>query len=287
MKRAIDESNWLEGFIQDTNRLDVNESWVMFKNKLHQLRDQHVPQSKVVEPLWKSKGNVPISQQLRQLIKDKKRLHRRWIKSINNENEETDRQNYIRIRNDVKRLMTRTKRDYERKICTQTKENPKRFWKHIRGNLKTKTGVYPLLESATDETSLRTEDKDKAEILQKQFCRVFTKEPDGELPAFPPRTDREVEMNLNVDIVKKEILVININKAKIGNIDILSWAPSSRAIWVNQRGGCLVGRCCVNVNTTSPVPEWGIKRTRTSYAGPSSINSSTWELKRLPWIKSY
>ena len=120
----------------------------MFKNKLHQLGDQHVPQSKVVEPLWKIKGNVPISQQLRQLIKDKKRLHRRWIKSINNENEETDRQNYIRIRNDVKRLMTRTKRDYERKICTQSKENPKRFWKHIRDNLKTKTGVYPLLDSS-------------------------------------------------------------------------------------------------------------------------------------------
>ena len=76
-----------------------------------------------------------------------------------------------------------------------------------------KTGVYLLLESATDETSLRIEDKDKAEILQKQFRRVFTKEPDGELPAFPPRTDREVEMNLNVDIVKKEILFINKNKA--------------------------------------------------------------------------
>ena len=80
-------------------------------------------------------------------------------------------------------------------------------------NPKTKTGVYPLLESATDETSLRIEGKDKAEILQKQFCRVFTKEPDGELPAFPPKTDREIEMNLNVDIVKKEILFININKA--------------------------------------------------------------------------
>ena len=109
--------------------------------------------------------------------------------------------------------MTRTKRDYEQKICTQTKENSKRFWKHIRDNLKTKTGVYPLLESATDETSLRIEDKDKAKILQNQFCRVFTKEPDRELPAFFPRTDQEVEMNLNVDIVKKEILFININKA--------------------------------------------------------------------------
>ena len=57
--------------------------------------------------------------------------------------------------------MTRTKREYERTIWNQTKENPKRFWKHIRDNMKTKTGVYPLLESTTDETSLKTEDKEK------------------------------------------------------------------------------------------------------------------------------
>ena len=133
---------------------------------------------RVGEPPWKSKGNVPISQQLRQLIKDKNRFHRRWVKSINNENDEQNSSNYIRVQNYVTRLMTRTKRDYKRKICTQTKENP-------RDNLKTKAGVYPLLESATDKTSLRIEDKDKAEILQKQFCRVFTKEPEGEYQLSP------------------------------------------------------------------------------------------------------
>ena len=109
--------------------------------------------------------------------------------------------------------MTRTKREYEINICRQAKENPKRFWKHTRENLKTKTGVYPLLESANDETSLRIEDHEKAEILQQQFCRVFTKEPEGELPAFPPRTDKEVEINLTIKTVRKEILSINVNKA--------------------------------------------------------------------------
>ena len=104
--------------------------------------------------------------------------------------------------------MTRTKREYERTIWNQTKENPKRFWKHIRDNMKTKTGVYPLLESATDETSLKTEDKEKAKILQQQFCRVFTKEPEGELPAFPSRTNKEVKINLNIETVRKEILSI-------------------------------------------------------------------------------
>ena len=65
-------------------------------------------------------------------------------------------------------------------------------------------------------------------------------------------------------------------------VHILSWAPSLfiylfmnfypdslfslRAISINQRGGCLVG-----VMWTTPVSKWGIKHTRTSYAGPSLI----------------
>ena len=122
----MNEDNWLESFIQNANHMDINECWLIFKRKLHHLRDQHVPQDKVGEPPWKSKGKVPINYQLRQLIKDKKHLHRRWIKSINSENEESDRHNYIRIRNTVKRIMTRTKREYKINICRQAKENPKK-----------------------------------------------------------------------------------------------------------------------------------------------------------------
>ena len=81
---------------------------------------------------------------------------------MRSENVESDRRNYIRIRDTVKGMMTRTKREYEINICRQVKENPIRFWKHIRDNLKTKTGVYPLLDSANDKTSLRIEDKQKS-----------------------------------------------------------------------------------------------------------------------------
>ena len=53
----------------------------------------------------------------------------------------------------------------------------------------------------------------KAEIIQQQFCCVFTKEPEGELAAFPSRTDKEVELNLSIETVRKRILSINVNKA--------------------------------------------------------------------------
>ena len=55
-------------------------------------------------------------------------------------------------RNTVKKIMKRTKREYKINIYRHAKENPKRFHE----NLETK--VYPLLEFANDETSLRIED---------------------------------------------------------------------------------------------------------------------------------
>ena len=50
-------------------------------------------------------------------IKDKKRLHRRWIKVIETEDETSKRQSCIRTRNKVNSLLVQTKRQYERSIC--------------------------------------------------------------------------------------------------------------------------------------------------------------------------
>ena len=177
------------------------------------LRDRHVPRSKKGKPPWKSKGSIPISVELRQLIKDKKRLHRRWIKAIETEDKTSTRQSYIRTRNRVNSLMVQTKRQYERSICNQSKRNPKIFWKHIRRKLKSKTGVSPLLETANDEKSLKFDDLDKASILQKQFCSVFTEEPDGDLPNFNPKTEKEIQVNITIDMLRREIISINPNKA--------------------------------------------------------------------------
>ena len=68
-----------------------------------------MPQSKAGELPWRGKGDIPISQDLRQLIKDKKRFHRKWIKAITKEHENSARHQYNTIRNKVKRKMIQTK----------------------------------------------------------------------------------------------------------------------------------------------------------------------------------
>ena len=127
-----------------------------------------------------NKGSVTINQVLRDAIWNKSKPHRRWISSknvLNVSDAENVRQAYTKARN--KLSLRKSKREFERNIDIQSKINPKIFWSHVRSKHKTKTGVAPLLQDEKDETSTKFEDKEKANILQKQFVCVFTKEPNA------------------------------------------------------------------------------------------------------------
>ena len=92
--------------------------------------------------------------------------------------------------------------------------NPKQFWKYVRSKLRTKSGVSPLLQERNNPNSLRFDDEEKANILQDQFCSVFTKEPQGEVPTLQKRTDIELkDLLIPEESVRREILALNINKS--------------------------------------------------------------------------
>ena len=110
--------------------------------------------------------------------------------------------------------MVKTKVKLERDIAERFKRSPKVFWSYTRSKLKTKTGVAPLLENTKDKSSIRYSDKEKADILQKQFPSVFTKEPDGELPNFRLRTLTEISLlDIKSEIERKKILELEVDKA--------------------------------------------------------------------------
>ena len=80
--------------------------------------------------------------------------------------------------------------------------------------LKTKTGMALILQGEKDETSTKFDYKEKANILQKQFVSVLTKEPNAEVPVL----DKKTEVNLpNITITKEmvpnEIMKLNVTKS--------------------------------------------------------------------------
>ena len=57
-------------------------------------------------------------------------------------------------------------------------------------------------------------DEEKANILQQQFHSVFTREPDGDAPSLPSRTDCILDKILvTAKLVEEEIDKINVNKS--------------------------------------------------------------------------
>ena len=49
---------------------------------------------KVIQKFWGQKGSIAINQELRQTIRDKRRHHRKRIRSISRENETNERNDY-------------------------------------------------------------------------------------------------------------------------------------------------------------------------------------------------
>lgn len=211
MRQHLQDTNWVETFLQETDKIPVNEKWKIFKNKLHEVRDKFVPTT-TSDMAWKKKGSIPVDPQIRLQICEKKTAHRKWINTVKRSEEDAKlRKAFKKARNKLKASMRKLKRQSERNIASQAKTNPKLFWSHVRSKLKTKSGVAPL---ENENNELKFKEKEKADILQKQYLSVFTKEPPGEVPPIEPCTTTTLsECEVNEKIVMEKIKELNISKA--------------------------------------------------------------------------
>ena len=195
MRNDICNSDWIPSFLAliGNGERCIEEAWDSLKSELHRLRSQFVPKfTSSGKPTWSERGTFPVSKSTREAIQLKKKYHRLWISELGKGDAAFARLRFSQARNKVKECVRRDKRNFERNIALQSKKNPKAFWSHARRKLKTKRGVAPLFFDVTKKDSLKFDDKDKANILQRQFSSVFTKEPAGEIPRIERRCDSRI-----------------------------------------------------------------------------------------------
>ena len=213
MKKHLESSNWSINYVESVKEKHIDDAWEIFKSKMIQLRDEYVPKQSDGMFSWKNKGHVPINDHLQEKIKKKHSLHSKWIRAHFNDKEKS-RLEYVRVRNQVKTLLRKAKRNFEKDISNNAKSQPKKFWSYVRRKLKTRAGIAPLLKDVDDPDSLQFDDAEKARILQEQFCSVFVREPDGEIPVLERRTDVMMpEISITREDVIDEIKSINKDKS--------------------------------------------------------------------------
>lgn len=120
--------------------------------------------------------------------------------------------NYARLRNQAKWECDKAKKDFEKKLAKEVKDNPKAFYKYASTKMKTRVTVCDLKKQ---DGNMTTTDKEKAEALNDFFSSVFTQEDLGNIPTFEERKFESIleDVEITEDIVRKRLASLKVNKS--------------------------------------------------------------------------
>ena len=152
---------------------DMETDWNIFKTTLNDLCKKYIPKKTVNEikrPPW-------LKRDLLRLIRQKRAA---W-KAFKASKSQVDENNFRELQKKVKKLTKSAKHKHEVQISREAKTNPKLFYSYLSKKKKNRVQVGPL---RNEDGDLCHDNKCMAEVLNKQYSKVFTTE-DPNLPADP------------------------------------------------------------------------------------------------------
>ena len=176
---------------QDKN---VEEVWSEFKAVIETSIDRYIP----LAPRRK-KGSPPwMTREVKRLTNRKQKAWKRY----SNNRSEANLEKYKLALKSCKKGVSAAKRSFERKLANSGNKRP--FNAYVKSKCKTRERVGPLV---IDNEPV-TESKDIAEVLNKFFTSVFTKEPSGPTPPTVSQTCEQPLRNVVISAatVKKKLL---------------------------------------------------------------------------------
>jgi len=90
-------------------------------------RDDFVPAKLTGLPSWKEKGGIPINQEVREEINKKKRLHKKWIRSKHQPDNQLIHDSYKRVRNRVKKVDVAKEKGLRKENWFKRKTKPEKI----------------------------------------------------------------------------------------------------------------------------------------------------------------
>jgi hypothetical protein len=196
-----------EKYFNECIKKPADDKWIAISSAILQAMETHVPQR-----LTKPSFDLPwFSRQLRRDCRRKQRRYNRAKKSGKPEDWEQFRQ----CRKDFSKKIRAAKAKYiGEHLGEALEENPKAFWSFVKNLRQENLGVPALKE----DDNILSESIDKAELLNKQFTSVFTKET-GEPPAMDSTPIQKEIAKLKITTEGVEKLLLNLDPSKSSGAD--------------------------------------------------------------------
>ena len=168
---------------------NLEEIWTSFKNIIQLEITSHIPLKKNQtnrKPIW-------MNLEAKQITQEKKQAWLKYwfVKTPSNF------KTYRKIRNKASHVLKKARKQYEEKIASDVKDNPKLFWTYIRSHMKVR---QPITKLVKDNGELTKSDEEAAETFNNYFCSVFTKDKQS-LPSLSIPDNLEPSLQISRDSV--------------------------------------------------------------------------------------
>ena len=190
----LNEIDWKHLFVGK----DVQQMWDLLVETLKECETRFIP-NKIVEINGDTKYKETFNITIRENIKKKHNLWKRYMETRS----PVVYGKYCRMRNKAKNMIKYTRKQKEKQISGNIKNNPKAFWKYTKSKTKSSSAISSLHINPSDTNSITVDNsKVKANILNEYFASVFTTEPNGE---FCELEQRDIDEQSQIHIRKLEV----------------------------------------------------------------------------------
>ena len=167
---------------EQTNFVLIDTMWKSFKNKIHSIMAERVP-SKMTQARYTHSW---MNRKIRLLIRRKQRAHRKAPRT----GKKRDKDRYKRIQSEVQLQIRKSHKGYLQEVVSDSyKGNPKKFLSYIKSAGQEASGVSPL---KNEDGFLKSDSPSRANILNRPFESVFTKEDTSTMPDKEPSPRSEM-----------------------------------------------------------------------------------------------
>ena len=182
---------------------DFNQMYRKFLSILLKAIEDCIPQ----KPRRSKKKNIYMTRDTLKLKDLKAKLWKRY-KSTNTY---YDRERYRKVKNELRATTRHLRKEFERNLAKNVKDQPKKFWAYVNSRTKTRSKIPPL---QTDDGGKANSAAEKAEALNNFFSSVFTDESLDNIPDEGPvfRGDYLDIFEITPEMVLKKLQDLNPNK---------------------------------------------------------------------------
>jgi hypothetical protein len=162
----------IKEFSLEPHNKDVDADWNEFSAMINDTIIRNVP-SKMTQ----ARSTLPwMTGNIKRAIKRKQKAH----KKARTSKRKRDCDRYKRLQQEVRYMLREANTKYMREVVSENQTgNSKRFWSFVKGKRQENSGVPPLKDA---QGYLRSEASAKADILNRQFHSVYTREKEGNMP---------------------------------------------------------------------------------------------------------